>query len=167
MENNTASTYNLPNTQNIEGQNEMNPNRNENKLTEKINKNIEEKEENDNLGYSKGMNNINFVNFNTKQRLDSTDSPIQAQFKFSIDMPNVPKQRLHEFLNEDLLNAIEQSPNIPNLNSELQNNKNNSTNVDNNPNNLFGFSLYPQNVCLVNVKIHFFIIAQVLRGETC
>lgn len=145
MENNTASTSNLPNTQNIAGQNEMNPNRSENKLTEKINKNIEEKEENDNLGYSKGMNNINFVNFNTKQRLDSTDSPIQAQFKFSIDMPNVPKQRLHEFLNEDLLNAIEQSPNIPNLNSELQNNKNNNTNVDNNPNNLFGFSLYPQN----------------------
>ena len=36
MENNTASTSNLPNTQNIAGQNEMNPNRSENKLTEKL-----------------------------------------------------------------------------------------------------------------------------------
>jgi hypothetical protein len=145
MENNKASVPNYSEGNNMIGQNQMNINPKESNIPQNIDKNANEKEENDNLGYSKGMNNINFVNFNTKQRLDSTDSPIQAQFKFSIDMPNVPKQRLHEFLNEDLLNAIEQSPNIPNLNSELPNNKNNNTNVDNNPNNLFGFSLYPQN----------------------
>ena len=61
-------------------------------------------------------------------------------------MPNVPKQRLHEYLNEDLLNALEISPSIPNKNNDIQNINNNVTdNIINNPNTLFGFSLYPMN----------------------
>ena len=95
----------------------------------------------DNLGYNK--------NNNKKKRLDSIDSPINAQFKFSIDMPNVPKQRLHEYLNDDLLNALEISPNIPKINDDIQNMKinesNKTDNIINDPNSLFGFSLYPPN----------------------
>ena len=104
----------------------------------------EEMDEIDNLGVKGNINN----NYNSalKQRLDSCDSPIpNAQFKFSIDLPNVPKQRLHEYLNDDLLNALDVSPNIPNISSGIINNKNMQTeNIDNNPNNLFGFSLYPE-----------------------
>ena len=107
-------------------------------------KEIEELDETDNLGIKGNIPN----NFNPflQQRLDSCDSPMApAHFKFSIDMPNVPKQRLHEYLNDDLLNALDVSPNIPNITSGITNNiKKESENIDNNPNNLFGFSLYPE-----------------------
>ena len=119
-----------------------------NKMIESNKINSEDKEMEElyaNLGYKK--NNYNYNDL--KQRLDSIDSPINAQFKFSIDMPNVSKQRLHEYLNDDLLNALEVSPNIPKLNDEIQNMKinetDNSNNIINNPNSLFGFSLYPPN----------------------
>ena len=109
---------------------------------QKIEKNLEEIEENDELGYIPGNNYMGFNNFNSKKRLDSTDSPIRA--KFSIDLPNVSKQRLHEYLNDDLLNALEYSPQIPTINNDLNNSqKNENITPDNNPNNLFGFSLYP------------------------
>ena len=55
------------------------------------------------------------------QRLDSNSSPIAAQYKFSIDMPNVSKQRLHEYLNNDLLNALD-SPSISKINSGIPEN---------------------------------------------
>jgi hypothetical protein len=78
------------------------------------------------------------------QRLDSNSSPIAAQYKFSIDMPNVSKQRLHEYLNNDLLNALD-SPSISKINSGIPENIQNLNDLgDNNPNNLYGFSLYPQ-----------------------
>ena len=145
MDINNASTPNIPEGNNIPGQNQMNINQSENNIPQNIEKNTTDKEENDNLGYMPGINNNMFNNFNLKQRLDSTDSPFQNQFKFSIDMPNASKQRLHEFLNEDLLNAIDTSPNIPKLSNDFQNIKNENNNMDNNPNNLFGFSLYAQN----------------------
>ena len=145
MENNKASVPNYSEGNNMIGQNQMNINPKESNIPQNIDKNANEKEENDNLGYLPGTNNNNFNFNNAKPRLDSTDSPIQAQFKFSIDMPNVSKQRLHEFLNEDLLNAIDVSPNIPKLSNDFQNIKNENNNPDNNPNNLFGFSLYTQN----------------------
>jgi hypothetical protein len=145
MENNNSFNQDFPNETNNQEPNKININQKTSNNLEKKEKNIEEKEENDNLGYLPGINHTNFNNFNQKQRLDSTDSPMVAQFKFSIDMPNVSKQRLNEYLNQDLLNALEESPNIPNLNSELPNNKNDNTNPENNPNNLFGFSLYPSN----------------------
>jgi hypothetical protein len=103
----------------------------------------EELDDTENLRF-KG-NNSNWNAF-LKQRLDSCDST-PAQYKFSIDLPNVPKQRLHEYLNDDLLNALDVSPNIPNLNSGLSNNKKlsiSNENNNNNPNNLYGFDLYPQ-----------------------
>ena len=59
-------------------------------------------------------------------------------------MPNVPKQRLHEYLNDDLLKALDTSPNIRNLNNGIENiKKNENDNIINNPHSLFGFSLYP------------------------
>ena len=107
---------------------------------ESTEKDIKELDDIDNLGYYKEIDN------NNKQRLDSIDSPITAKFKFSIDMPNVPKQRLHEYLNDDLLKALDTSPNIPNINNGIQNIKiNENDNIISNPNSLFGFSLYPPN----------------------
>ena len=143
MDNNNTFGSDFANGTNTQEPNQININQNGANNLEKKEKNTEEKEENDNLGYLPGINHTKFNNFNQKQRLDSTDSPMAAQFKFSIDMPNVSKQRLNEYLNEDLLNALEESPNIPNLNSDLQNNKSEKTDPENDPNNLFGFSLYP------------------------
>ena len=113
-------------------------NNNANKINfENTEKEIEELDDIDNLGYKKEIN-------NNKQRLDSMDSPIKAQFKFSIDMPNVPKQRLHDYLNDDLLKALDTSPNIPNINTGVESiNIKENDNQINNPNSLFGFSLYP------------------------
>ena len=151
MDNNDLLSPSLTDSKNISAKNQMNFNQNGNNNPTNIEKNINEKEENDNLAYLPDANNNNFNNTNNPQsRLNSTDSPLQAQFKYSIDIPNVPKQRLHEFLNEDLLNALEVSPNIPNLSSDLQNIKNDNSNNSSNPNSLYGFSLYSQNP--VNVE---------------
>ena len=149
MDNKEISFPEYSNIQDSQEQNNINYNQNYGKKDSIKNDEIpEENEENDNLRYKPDINSTNLNNFNTKPRLDSTDSPFQAQFKFSIDMPNVSKQRLHEYLNEDLLNELDVSPNIPKLNSELQNYKNETPNTNNDPNSLFGFSLYspePQN----------------------
>ena len=132
---NETNNLNIP-PQNLSNINQMNlPN----------DKELEELDGTENLRFKGNINNYNpFL----QQRLDSCDSAA-AQYKFSIDLPNVPKQRLHEYLNDDLLNALDVSPNIPNLNSGLVNNKKlsiSNENNDNNPNNLYGFSLYPQMV---------------------
>ena len=97
----------------------------------------ETEEEIDNLKYKENIqNSLNpFI-----QPLDSSDSPLPSYYKFSIDMPNVSKQRLHEYLSDDLLNAIESSPNIKNINSGIDNKK---PEEDNKDTNLYGFSLYP------------------------
>ena len=146
MKNIANNNYNQPNQVNI------NPNENKilsnsEKNNEQSGNNIPSKEDDmddsDNLKYKDFMPQNSVPLFN--QRLDSSDSPIAAQYKFSIDMPNVSKQRLHEYLNNDLLNALDVSPSISKLNSGLNNNKpKNEINIDNNPNNLYGFSLYPQ-----------------------
>ena len=146
MKNIASNNYNQPNQVNI------NPNENKilsnsEKNNEQNGNNIQNKEDDmddsDNLKYKDFMPQNSVPLFN--QRLDSSDSPIAAQYKFSIDMPNVSKQRLHEYLNNDLLNALDVSPSISKLNSGLNNNKpQNEINIDNNPNNLYGFSLYPQ-----------------------
>jgi len=138
---NEAKQKEEKNVNNSIPRNLMNSNQNNNQNIEDEN---EEMDEIDNLGVKGNI--ISDYNSALKQRLDSCDSPIpNAQFKFSIDLPNVPKQRLHEYLNDDLLNALDVSPNIPNINSGIINNKNIQTeNIDNNPNNLFGFSLYPE-----------------------
>ena len=130
---------NYLNNQNSQNVSNINPQNYQNKEKEIE---IEEMDEIENLRFKDNINNNNLNTF-IKQRLDSTDSA--AHYKFSIDLPNVSKQRLHEYLNDDLLNALEFSPNIPNLNNGISNNKQIPyENKDDNPNNLFGFSLYPQ-----------------------
>ena len=122
--------------QNYTDLNQINP---ENKENE-----IEDLDEIDDLKYKDNFNkNLNpFV----QQRLDSCESKTNFKYKYSIDIPNVSKQRLHEYLNDDLLNALDCSPNIPNLSSGITTNKNISNDPkDNNINNdLIGFSLYGQ-----------------------
>ena len=124
-----------------------------NKMIEPNKTNFEDKELEESYA-NLGHKNQKFKNNDLKQNLDSIDSPINAKYKFSIDMPNVSKQRLHEYLNDDLLKALEVSPSIPKINDEIQNKINqnmkeneedNSYNISNNPNSLFGFSLYAPN----------------------
>lgn len=144
MINNEANNSNQQN-----GNNNINENPILNNLSSNndLKNNLQNKEDDmddaDNLKY-KG-----FLSNNTDpfilQRLDSTNSPMAAQYKFSIDMPNVPQQRLHEYLNNDLLKALDVSPSISKLNSGISDNMQNMNDTgDNNPNNLYGFSLYPQ-----------------------
>ena len=65
MENNKASVPNYSEGNNMIGQNQMNINPKESNIPQNIDKNANEKEENDNLGYLPGTNNNNF-NFNIK-----------------------------------------------------------------------------------------------------
>jgi hypothetical protein len=107
------------------------------------NEEIEELDGTENLRFKDNNNIMNNINPFYQQRLDSCDS--STNYKYSIDIPNVPKKKLHEYLNEDLLNALDVSPSIPNLNSGFPNNRKISIHNDNNdPNNLMGFSLYNQ-----------------------
>ena len=108
-----------------------------------IESNINKEEEYDELGYKETPESQNNYNLNLNKKLDSSELSYPNKLKFSIDMPNVSKQKLHDYLNEDLLNAIEQSPNMPILNNDIEKMKiNESQNNDNNPNSLYGFSLY-------------------------
>ena len=96
----------------------------------------------DNLKYTEFTNNNTGSFF--QQGLDSMNTQ-SFKYKFSIDQPNVSKQRLNEFLNNDLLNALDVSPSISKLNSGLNDNNQNINQAgDNNPKNLYGFSLYSQ-----------------------
>jgi len=102
----------------------------------------EEGDEIENLRFKDCNNNIN-LNSIIQQRLDSYDSA--AQFKFSIDLPNAPEQKLQQYLNGDLLNALDVSPNQPKINNNLLNNKKMAQNENNEDiKNLFNFSLYGQ-----------------------
>ena len=96
----------------------------------------------DNLGFN-NQNDNNFGSF-FRPRIDSSNST-SFNYKFSIDQPNVTKQRLNEYLNYDLLNELDVSPSVPKRNSGINNNVQNNNNIgDNNPENLYGFSLYSQ-----------------------
>ena len=82
--------------------------------------------------------------FNSKLILDLNEIPLRKdsetpQIKFSIDLPNAPKQRLHEYLNNDLLNALDNNlsnpstPLLNNTNSSLPQNQYNNNNINNIP----------------------------------
>ena len=144
MINNDANNSNQPKEVKSNNENSiLNNLANNNDIKNNIQNKDDEIDDSDNLKY-KG-----FLPNNTDpfilQRLDSNSSPIAAQYKFSIDQPNVSKQRLHEYLNNDLLNALDVSPSISKINSGIPENLQNLNDIgDNNPNNLYGFSLYPQ-----------------------
>ena len=95
----------------------------------------------DNLGFN--AQNKNAGSF-FRPIIDSSNS-LSFNYKFSLDQPNVTKQRLNEYLNYDLLNELDVSPNVSKRNSGMNNNPQNINNTgDNNPENLYGFSLYSQ-----------------------
>ena len=111
--------------------------KNEN-LKQEINHTDNEKGQYENLKFNSKL----ILDVNEIQPRKDSESP---QIKFSIDLPNAPKQRLHEYLNNDLLNALDVSPSISKINSGIPENLQNLNDIgDNNPNNLYGFSLYPQ-----------------------
>ena len=95
----------------------------------------------DNLGFNAQNNNAGSF---FRPIIDSSNS-LSFNYKFSIDQPNVTKQRLNEYLNYDLLNELDVSPSVSKRNSGMNNNPQNINNTgDNNPENLYGFSLYSQ-----------------------
>lgn len=143
MINNETNNSNQQKPNNNNGNPILNSLSNNNDIKNNAHNKDEEIDDSDNLKF-KG-----FLPNNTDpfilQRFDSTNSPIAAQYKFSIDMPNVSQQRLHEYLNNDLLNALDVSPSISKINNGIPENMQNLNDLgDNNPNNLYGFSLYPQ-----------------------
>ena len=86
----------------------------------------------DNLGINKQDNN-NAGSF-FRPRIDSSNS-VSFNYKFSIDQPNVTKQRLNEYLNYDLLNELDVSPSVSKRNSGVNNNVQNNNNYYQNFNN--------------------------------
>ena len=107
-------------------------------------------ENNDNIAYDKKYWNLN-------EEL-SLRKEYTNESKLSIDTPDISKQRLKEYLNEDLLNALDVSPmvtpknilkNAANDNYDVNNNENiitPSEDLMNGSNNdLFQFSLYNNN----------------------
>lgn len=117
---------------------------------------ITEKEENienndDHIGYDK-----RFWNFN--EELNLRKEPTNES-KLSIDTPDISKQKLKEYLNEDLLNALDVSPMVTpknilkNAANENINDINNNENIiapsedlmNGSNNDLFQFSLYNNN----------------------
>jgi hypothetical protein len=156
MINNETNNSNQQKPNNNNGNPILNSLSNNNDIKNNAHNKDEEIDDSDNLKF-KG-----FLPNNTDpfilQRFDSTNSPIAAQYKFSIDMPNVSQQRLHEYLNNDLLNALDVSPSISKINSGIPENMQNLNDLgDNNPNNLYGFSLYPQTNNNKNVEIENYI----------
>ena len=126
-ENQIINNFNLLNQNDIKGNNQQN--------------NDDLDDIDDDMEFNNSNNNANSF---FRQRTDSTN-PQSFNYKFSIDQPNIPKQRLNEFLNNDLINALEVSPSMSKLNSGINDNVQNNNNIgDNNPQNLFGFSLYSQ-----------------------
>jgi hypothetical protein len=85
--------------------------KNEN-LKQEINHTDNEKGQYENLKFNSKL----ILDVNEIQPRKDSESP---QIKFSIDLPNAPKQRLHEYLNNDLLNALDNNmsnPSTPLLN---------------------------------------------------
>ena len=98
-------------------------------VKQEINHPDNEKGQYDNLAFNSKL----ILDVNEIQSRKDSETP---QIKFSIDLPNAPKQRLHEYLNNDLLNALDNNlsnPSTPlvNPNNPLQNPQ--LTNINNIP----------------------------------
>ena len=141
--------------ENIPNQNtDINNNDTNNNLNEEKNKNEEPNDNIDNIAYDKKYWNINELPFpDLTLRKETTN-----ESKLSIDTPDISKQRLKEFLNEDLLNAIDVSPMVTPKNNlkdaaNENNNDNNNENIihinddmmNGSSSDLFQFSLYNNN----------------------
>ena len=133
----------------------VNTNQNLSKKENNTNNNniiISEKEENnDQIGYDKRYWNLN-EELNLRKEYTN-------ESKLSIDTPDISKQKLKEYLNEDLLNALDVSPMVTpknilkNAANENINDINNNENIiapsedlmNGSNNDLFQFSLYNNN----------------------
>ena len=98
-------------------------------VKQEINHPDNEKGQYENLAFNSKL----ILDVNEIQSRKDSETP---QIKFSIDLPNAPKQRLHEYLNNDLLNALDNNlsnPSTPlvNPNNPLQNPQ--LTNINNIP----------------------------------
>ena len=93
------------------------------------------KENNDQISYDKNYWNLGEIPFPDLSLKKESES------KLSIDVPDLSNQRLKEYLNEDLLDAIDVSPMTTPKN--IMNFDNNEINLDNK--DLFQFSLYNNN----------------------
>ena len=93
------------------------------------------KENNDQIAYDKKYWNLGEIPFPDLSLKKESES------KLSIDVPDMSNQRLKEYLNEDLLDAIDVSPMTTPKN--IMNFDNNEINLDNK--DLFQFSLYNNN----------------------
>ena len=112
-------------------------------------------ENNDHISYDKKFWNINDQQYND---LNLRKEPTNES-KTSLDTPDISKQKLKEYLNEDLLNALEVSPmvtpknNLKDAATENLNDINNNENIipisddmmNGSNNDLFQFSLYNNN----------------------
>jgi hypothetical protein len=138
--------------------NQNSPKKGNEKLTKSTNNNNNEKdikeeiEGIDNIGYDKKYwyNNNDLPFPDLSLRKEATN-----ESKLSIDTPDISKQSLREYLNEDLLNALDVSPMVTpkNILKDTANDNNNDNNNENiitisedmmngSNNNLFQFSLY-------------------------
>ena len=93
------------------------------------------KENNDQISYDKNYWNLGEIPFPDLSLKKESES------RLSIDVPDMSNQRLKEYLNEDLLDAIDVSPMTTPKN--IMNFDNNEINLDNQ--DLFQFSLYNNN----------------------
>mgnify|MGYP002624758293 CR=1 FL=1 len=127
---------------------ENNSNNNNNIIISDKEQNLEN---NDNIAYDKRLWNLNEeLNLRKEQTNES---------KLSIDTPDISKQKLKEYLNEDLLNALDVSPMVTpknilkNAANENNNDINNNENIitpsedmmNGSNSDLFQFSLYNNN----------------------
>jgi hypothetical protein len=140
--------------ENIPNQNTNNNNNDTNNNLNTENKNEEQNDNIDNIAFDKKFWNFHEFPFPDLALKKETTN----ESKLSIDTPDISKQRLKEFLNEDLLNAIDVSPMVT-PKSKLKdaanenNNDNNNENIihinedlmSGNSNDLFQFSLYNNN----------------------
>ena len=140
LEKNQKSTGELTSSEKLISENINQPEKTEPvKKTEQINDPNTESEYTDHLGFDKKYWN------NGEFQFPDLILQKQSESKLSIDDPNISKNRLQEYLNDDLINALDVSPKIPqqNINTPTSENDILSPNIDNtNCNELFQFSLY-------------------------
>ena len=152
---------------------------NKNEENEKLSEKRDDKKDSsfsDNIGFNKlftldEYNQINSDNLNKKETVQTnTNKEEDLKNKLSIDLSDVNKKILHNFLNEDLIDAIDKSLDDPIDNHKIsdisnnenetnysQNNLSNDNDIFNNLSNMNNnLNFYPQNMNSIHNSISFF-----------
>ena len=150
-----------------------------NEENEKLSEKREDKKDSsfsDNIGFNKlftldEYNQINSDNLNKKETVQTNiNKEEDLKNKLSIDLSHVNKKILHNFLNEDLIDAIDKSLDDPIDNHKIsdisnnenetnysQNNLSNDNDIFNNLSNMNNnLNFYPQNINSIHNSISFF-----------